>query len=57
MSHKFNLLIALWLKSYDCLGQGEKIQVDIAKALRLNKNRIVFNVFIGIVKERAKVSA
>ena len=47
-----------WLKSYDCLSQGEKIRVDIARALCLNQNEIVFDEFTSVVdREIAKVSA
>ena len=47
-----------WLKSYDCLSQGEKMRVDIARALCLNQNRIVFDEFTSVVdREIAKVSA
>jgi ABC-type dipeptide/oligopeptide/nickel transport system ATPase subunit len=47
-----------WLKSYDCLSQGEKMRVDIARALCLDKQLIVFDEFIIVVdREIAKVSA
>ncbi len=47
-----------WLKSYDCLSQGEKMRVDIARALCLNQNQIVFDEFTSVVdREIAKVSA
>ena len=47
-----------WLKSYDCLSQGEKMRVDIARALCLNKSLIVFDEFTSVVdREIAKVSA
>jgi ABC-type ATPase with predicted acetyltransferase domain len=47
-----------WLKSYDCLSQGEKMRVDIARALCLNKPLIVFDEFTSVVdREIAKVSA
>jgi ABC-type polar amino acid transport system ATPase subunit len=47
-----------WLKSYDCLSQGEKMRVDIAKALCLDKPLIVFAEFTRVVdREIAKVSA
>ena len=47
-----------WLKSYDCLRQGEKMRVDIARALCLDKTEIVFDEFTSVVdREIAKVSA
>ena len=47
-----------WLKSYDCLSQGEKMRVDIARALFLDKPLIVFDEFTSVVdREIAKVSA
>ncbi len=47
-----------WLKSYDCLSQGEKMRVDIARALCLNQPLIVFDEFTSVVdREIAKVSA
>ncbi len=47
-----------WLKSYDCLSQGEKMRVDIARALYLDKPVIVFDEFTSVVdREIAKVSA
>jgi len=47
-----------WLKSYDCLSQGEKMRVDIARALCLEKPLIVFDEFTSVVdREIAKVSA
>jgi ABC-type ATPase with predicted acetyltransferase domain len=47
-----------WLKSYDCLSQGEKMRVDIARALCLDQNEIVFDEFTSVVdREIAKVSA
>ena len=47
-----------WLKAYDCLSQGEKMRVDIARALCLNQNQIVFDEFTSVVdREIAKVSA
>lgn len=47
-----------WLKSYDCLSQGEKMRVDIARALCLNQHVIVFDEFTSVVdREIAKVSA
>jgi ABC-type dipeptide/oligopeptide/nickel transport system ATPase subunit len=47
-----------WLKSYDCLSQGEKMRVDIARALCLEKPLVVFDEFTSVVdREIAKVSA
>jgi len=47
-----------WPKSYDCLSQGEKIRVDVARALCLEKPLIVFDEFTSVVdREIAKVSA
>ena len=47
-----------WLKSYDCLSQGEKMRVDIARALCLDKETVVFDEFTSVVdREIAKVSA
>ena len=47
-----------WLKSYECLSQGEKMRVDIARALSLDQSLIVFDEFTSVVdREIAKVSA
>ncbi|MGA3060790.1 MAG: ABC transporter ATP-binding protein [Candidatus Bathyarchaeia archaeon] len=47
-----------WLKGYGCLSQGEKMRVDIARALCLKKALIVFDEFTSVVdREIAKVSA
>jgi ABC-type ATPase with predicted acetyltransferase domain len=47
-----------WLKGYSCLSQGEKMRVDIARALCLDKPLIVFDEFTSVVdREIAKVSA
>ena len=47
-----------WLKAYGCLSQGEKMRVDIARALCLDKDEIVFDEFTSVVdREVAKVSA
>ena len=47
-----------WLKSYDCLSQGEKMRVDIARALCLPQKTAVFDEFTSVVdREIAKVSA
>jgi ABC-type polar amino acid transport system ATPase subunit len=34
-----------WLKAYDCLSQGEKMRVDIARALCLDQQLLVFDEF------------
>ena len=47
-----------WLKAYDCLSQGEKMRVDIARVLCLDQGLIVFDEFTSVVdREIAKVSA
>ncbi len=47
-----------WLKNYDALSQGEKMRVDIARALSLAQPQIVFDEFTSVVdREIAKVSA
>jgi len=47
-----------WLKSYECLSQGEKMRVDISRALCLDKSVIVFDEFTSVVDRKiAKVSA
>jgi ABC-type ATPase with predicted acetyltransferase domain len=47
-----------WLKSYGCLSQGEKMRVDIARALCLDQDLVVFDEFTSVVdREIAKVSA
>jgi ABC-type dipeptide/oligopeptide/nickel transport system ATPase subunit len=47
-----------WLKSYDCLSQGEKMRIDIARSLCLDKPLVVFDEFTSVVdREIAKVSA
>jgi len=47
-----------WLKSYEALSQGEKMRVDIARALSLDQPLIVFDEFTSVVdREVAKVSA
>lgn len=47
-----------WLKSYKHLSQGEKMRVDIARALCLQQQLIVFDEFTSVVdREIAKVSA
>jgi ABC-type dipeptide/oligopeptide/nickel transport system ATPase subunit len=47
-----------WLKAYSCLSQGEKMRVDIARALSLSQKLIVFDEFTSVVdREVAKVSS
>jgi ABC-type ATPase with predicted acetyltransferase domain len=47
-----------WLKAYEHLSQGEKMRVDIARALCLNQQLVVFDEFTSVVdREIAKVSA
>ena len=47
-----------WLKSYSCLSQGEKMRVDIARALCLPKKLIVFDEFTSVVdREIAKIAS
>jgi ABC-type ATPase with predicted acetyltransferase domain len=47
-----------WLKAYEHLSQGEKMRVDIAQALCLKQQLIVFDEFTSVVdREIAKVSA
>ena len=47
-----------WLKSYEQLSQGEKMRVDIARALLLEEPVIVFDEFTSVVdREVAKVSS
>jgi len=47
-----------WLKSYEQLSQGEKMRVDIARALLLEEPIIVFDEFTSVVdREVAKVSS
>ena len=55
-----------WLKSYDCLSQGEKMRVDIARALCTKmpinqitgKELIVFDEFTSVVdREIAKIAS
>ena len=47
-----------WLKAYEHLSQGEKMRVDIARALCLNQQLVVFDEFTSVVdREVAKVSA
>jgi hypothetical protein len=47
-----------WLKAYEHLSQGEKMRVDIARALCLKQQLIVFDEFTSVVdREIAKISA
>ena len=47
-----------WLKSYSCLSQGEKMRVDIARALCLDKPRVVFDEFTSVIdREVAKIGS
>ncbi len=47
-----------WLKPYSCLSQGEKMRVDIARALCLPQQVIVFDEFTSVVdREVAKVAS
>jgi len=47
-----------WLKAYEHLSQGEKMRVDIARALCLKQQLVVFDEFTSVVdREIAKVSA
>jgi len=47
-----------WLKSYDQLSQGEKMRVEIARALLLEEPLIVFDEFTSVVdREIAKISS
>ena len=47
-----------WLKPYENLSQGEKMRVDIARALCLPQKLVVFDEFTSVVdREIAKISA
>ena len=47
-----------WLKRYEQLSSGEKMRVDIARALTLDKPLIVFDEFTSVVdREIAQISA
>jgi ABC-type ATPase with predicted acetyltransferase domain len=47
-----------WLKSYEQLSQGEKMRVDIARALMLEQDLIVFDEFTSVIdREVAQISA
>ncbi len=47
-----------WLKPYGCLSQGEKMRVDIARALLLPQNLVVFDEFTSVIdREIAKIAS
>jgi ABC-type polar amino acid transport system ATPase subunit len=47
-----------WLKAYCCLSQGEKMRVDIARALCLPQKVVVFDEFTSVVdREVAKIAS
>jgi len=47
-----------WLKAYSCLSQGEKMRVDVARALCLPQKLVVFDEFTSVVdREVAKVGS
>ena len=47
-----------WLKPYDCLSQGEKMRVDVARALLLPQDRVVFDEFTSVIdREIAKIAS
>jgi len=47
-----------WLKNYSCLSQGEKMRVDIARALCLQQKLVVFDEFTSVVdREIAKIAS
>ncbi len=47
-----------WLKPYGCLSQGEKMRVDVARALLLPQNLVVFDEFTSVIdREIAKISS
>jgi len=47
-----------WLKAYRCLSQGEKMRVDIARALCLAQKVIVFDEFTSVVdRDVAKIAS
>jgi ABC-type dipeptide/oligopeptide/nickel transport system ATPase subunit len=47
-----------WLKAYGCLSQGEKMRVDLARALCLPQKVIVFDEFTSVIdREIAKLSS
>jgi ABC-type ATPase with predicted acetyltransferase domain len=47
-----------WLKPYACLSQGEKMRVDVARALLLDRKLVVFDEFTSVIdREVAKVAS
>jgi ABC-type phosphate/phosphonate transport system ATPase subunit len=47
-----------WLKAYSCLSQGEKMRVDVARALCLPQKLVVFDEFTSVVdREVAKIGS
>ena len=47
-----------WLKAYRCLSQGEKMRVDIARALCLPQKVVLFDEFTSVVdREVAKIAS
>ena len=47
-----------WLKAYNCLSQGEKMRVDIARALCLPQCLVVFDEFTSVIdREVAKIAS
>lgn len=47
-----------WLKAYGCLSQGEKMRVDIARALLLQQKIVVFDEFTSVVdRDVAKIAS
>ncbi len=47
-----------WLKPYAVLSQGEKMRVDVARALLLAEKRVVFDEFTSVVdREVAKIAS
>jgi ABC-type dipeptide/oligopeptide/nickel transport system ATPase subunit len=47
-----------WLKAYSCLSQGEKMRVDIARALLLAQKIVVFDEFTSVVdRDVAKIAS
>jgi ABC-type polar amino acid transport system ATPase subunit len=47
-----------WLKPYACLSMGEKMRVDVARALLLERKLVVFDEFTSVVdREVAKIAS